>query len=1154
MEINTAFRILEIAHTKDEDEIAGAYRRLLPKYNPEDDAEGFKNLRMAYETAISYARAKEDETDDEPKTETEIWMKKVETLYQDILSRGDVEKWKQLLDDDVCVGLDTSIEARDRMLVFLMDNHYLPHEVWKKIADTFQIVEDFSELEKEFPTDFLNYVRYYAENEGFFPYALFEYISLDGENAQPDLYIQKLLEIKRSIDMNQCDGCIEKLDNLRDYDIYHPFEDVERLKLYCRQLEKKNAEALEEPGEKEEAKEIRENCRLLIDKLSEIPAEYGYVYTYIGETLWCMGMKEEAYSVWKDVLEKHPDAYHAKFCVARYLYDKGRYEEADAVAEELCRINDTDEKLRDLMVKINEVLIVKYKDQLERGEENPAHKGQDLMLELGWKLWQNERMGDAIKLMESFSPDEKNEYGYYNLFGRLLYHNKEYKRALPYIRRWNVLLQNLDGLEPEEKEKRLRRKPLSYSYLAGCLCEQGDMEAAEKSIKEAIGLAGKTQELLDYMQQYAGMLLKWERYNDAVDICDDILKEDNQYYPAYLIHQEACFRLKKGQEVVDDFRMATRIVAGYYRPYMYAAMIYQYYGQYQDGLKVLQEARENNVTFHIRMMFAEVQMKRHLAKNEAERKELLLQLKDITKKMEDKWKNKAENPDAAEDRESVDIEEIYCERVYLYWDNNDFANAIVWINKALAKNQNNAHYHMIKGDLLSDDGNKKDDLRFADAAISYRTALAKGIQDNPWLYYSLGYCYERLDAMDKAVFYYKKALDIRAPYENICKRLVDYYLGQYATTHKKADLENAMTYADIEFDAEETAYSLWLKGRVYEHGTEFDKAVEAYEKAAALLEDGKASGVESYVVWQQLGNCYRRLMQYDKAVMCLETSIRKLNGCNVVQPYWNLAICYEMMAKYEKAIEYYKQAEEAAVYKEDLWQNIGDCYRYLARYDEAMAAYEKADKEEMNLNHAEVLFAKGDYKRAEQFYKKTVLKKSKSNLDYDYILLGDFYLENLQEYKKAIACYVKAKNANNAGYNKIRADIDMIKAYYMSGNAKEAKAHARLALAEFQETYNMTEEEYLSAAPYRSIDLYRFGWIYLGLGDVEKAKEYFRRMEEGTLCKNCKHNGCYEAQLYLGIIYYMQGDMCAAKEALEEAVRRNPHDWFSRQMLKKIKR
>ncbi len=745
-------------------------------------------------------------------------------------------------------------------------------------------------------------------------------------------------------------------------------------------------------------------------------------------------------------------------------------------------------------------------------------------------------MGDALALMESFSPDEKCEYGYNNLFGRLLYHNKEYERSLPYLRRWNELIQNLDGIEPEEKEKRLKRKPLSHSYISGCLYKLGDRDAAEENVKLAISLAATTQEMLSYMQQYAGMMLKWERYNDAVDVCDDIIKGDNQYYPAYLMHQEACFKLKKGQEVVDDYRMATHIVAGYYRPYMYAAMVYYYYGQYQDGLDVLKEAREYHVTFNLRMMLVEVQIKRHLAQDEKEREELFEILADIVKKLESGELNEDEQD------EQPSIDEIYCERVYLYWDNNDFVNAIAWIDRAIKKCRNHARYHLIKGDLLSDDGNNRDNSRFSDAILSYKSAISYGIQDNPWLYYSLGYCYERLDDMDTAVTYYKKALDICAPYENICKRLVDYYLNQYARTHRLEDLQSAMTYADMEVTAEESAYSLWLKGRVYEHGTEFDKAVESYERAVELAENGAESKVESYILWQQLGNCYRRLMKYDKAVMCLETSIKELNGRKFVQPYWNLAVCYESMTKYEKAIEYYMQAAEFAVNEEELWQNIGDCYRYLGRYDEAMTAYEKADKEGLNLNHAEVLFAKGDYKGAEHFYRKTVLKKSKENLDFDYILLGDFYLENLQDYKKALACFEKSKKLNQEVYNQIRANVDMVKAYYMSKNYKKAKQCAELALAVFKETYDISEEEYLSAAPYRSIELYRFGWIYLGLGDVEKAKCYFRKMEEGTLCKNCKHNGCYEAQLYLGIIYFMQGDIAEARKAFEEAIRRNPHD------------
>ncbi len=123
-----------------------------------------------------------------------------------------------------------------------MDNVCLPHEVWKEIADTFQIIEEIDELEEYFPRDFLDYIKYHAENKNSIPFDLFEYRGLDGEDANPDAYIRELLSVKRKIDMGQTEACMDALDNLKDYGIYHAYEDVERLKIYIKQLEENAAE------------------------------------------------------------------------------------------------------------------------------------------------------------------------------------------------------------------------------------------------------------------------------------------------------------------------------------------------------------------------------------------------------------------------------------------------------------------------------------------------------------------------------------------------------------------------------------------------------------------------------------------------------------------------------------------------------------------------------------------------------------------------------------------------------------------------------------------------------------------------------------------------------------------------------------------------
>ena len=56
--MNDFFNTLGIEATKEEKKIKEAYRARLHAVNPEDDPDGFKRLREAYEEALKYARQK----------------------------------------------------------------------------------------------------------------------------------------------------------------------------------------------------------------------------------------------------------------------------------------------------------------------------------------------------------------------------------------------------------------------------------------------------------------------------------------------------------------------------------------------------------------------------------------------------------------------------------------------------------------------------------------------------------------------------------------------------------------------------------------------------------------------------------------------------------------------------------------------------------------------------------------------------------------------------------------------------------------------------------------------------------------------------------------------------------------------------------------
>lgn len=60
MDFNAVFEVLGIEPTKDENLIRSAYRAALPANNPEDNPEGFKLLRKAYERAMHFSEAADE--------------------------------------------------------------------------------------------------------------------------------------------------------------------------------------------------------------------------------------------------------------------------------------------------------------------------------------------------------------------------------------------------------------------------------------------------------------------------------------------------------------------------------------------------------------------------------------------------------------------------------------------------------------------------------------------------------------------------------------------------------------------------------------------------------------------------------------------------------------------------------------------------------------------------------------------------------------------------------------------------------------------------------------------------------------------------------------------------------------------------------------
>ena len=139
------------------------------------------------------------------------------------------------------------------------------------------------------------------------------------------------------------------------------------------------------------------------------------------------------FEISKKICENIPDNVTAKYFSAKYYKQNEQYYEARKELEELLTIIDQNDDVIALFKEVNEKLIEQYLQKIENSIEDEHFPGYELVIETGWMLYQNDRIEEAIKLLEKYEiPGEEYRYSYTNLFGRVLYKRTAYKKALPY--------------------------------------------------------------------------------------------------------------------------------------------------------------------------------------------------------------------------------------------------------------------------------------------------------------------------------------------------------------------------------------------------------------------------------------------------------------------------------------------------------------------------------------------------------------------------------------------------------------------------------------------------------------------------------------------------------------------------------------------------
>lgn len=1122
MEKELIFHILEMDGLTDERAVKAAYRKKLKVTNPEDDPEGFRKLREAYEQALMLLQEEreKDSKEEKEKTELELWIGQVDEVYRDFRSRGDVKAWRELLDAEVCQGLDSSLDARDAMLGYLLSHFYLPMEVWQCLDREFQFVEDYESLKEQYPADFLDYVKHYTEYEYFIDFS--RMTLRDGADRNPDVnvdaYIRGYMELRGLCDQQEYNSAEEKLSELEAYGVWYPWEEAEKVKLILAR------------GDLEKASE-------LADWMYAYWPENGYMVSMAAEAKWNAGEKETAFSWWSQV----PDAYGAKVGMIRYYLEKEETaEKAKEMALDLWEEDGSGQRADEYIERANEILLQKYRRQLDESEDED---GKDAVrVEMAWCEYQNKHPEEAIRILDEITPGEDIYYTYHNLKGRVLAALDRNKEAIPELRLWLSLIEQTVDDGSEESVKRFRRKGTACLMLGICLSREKKYEEAAEYLNRAKEETDDIYDRLGAMSSLAQVWLSMKEYEKAVDECEAVFALDAGYYPAYLTRQEAYFEMRNAQGVVDDYHRAVEIYPGHYKPYLMAIQVFLIYDQYDDAKQTLDRALENQVEFSDRMKYFQAKTLRYLSESQEDRKEPMEILQGLKQSI-----------DPAE-TDMEDLSEIDFEIALLYWDDDQYDRALNSLEKAIRQNPSKSQHYMVKGEVLRGKGEYK-------KALDAYAAAREEYDETAGYHYGIGCCKEELGEEDAALESFLEAVKWNDSYRDVNEKIADIYLERYKRTCAVEEYKQAVHYADLEVEKQEGCYILVHRGLMHRTAMRLQKAIRDFEKALTFQP-------EDWAAYNNIGYSYKHMGEYEKSIEMYEKALEMLkrHGERRILPYSNMADCYEILGDYELAIVCYQMDLEWYPDRTVFYEEIGDLYFYMKDYDNAIRSYETAgsrwnDKEHL-LKIGDVWFARGKQRRAKAFYKKAVqtadIKEDAyvRHTDYAERLMNHFF-----DYGAAVTVLEKAgKGYENGGWNasvisRAHNERFLARAYYLLGNRKEAAVHAKKAY-DLYLADAASEEAYLAYPARRPLHLSRIGECSLYMGDAGRAYEMFRLMDAGYRCEHCRCRECYEKYRNLGLYCLCLGE-AHKKEALEyyeKAYELCPVDQEVEEMVKKLRK
>lgn len=1106
--------VLGIEQTKDLERIRDAYREKLMRVNPEDDPEGFKELREAFEEATRLAKQEDEEQEGFDDTPVGRWMQRVHDTYQDYAMRIDGERWDELLADDVCFGLDTKEEAEEELLRYLSEHHLLPHVIWHRIEAAFDIEAREDELTEHFPKDFLEYIINNAKYEDNIDYYLFEE---DDPELPYDNFLTTYLRMLGALqerDVQRAEHCMEQLEEMP---LTHPYQRIQKVRLL---ISKKNFD---------EADLVAEEIIAAYPDL--LPARM-----MEAELHWSKEEYAAAAEWYGKVLELVPEHAGARCGIADCRMANGEYAEAKAIYKELLNVNRFDTYVHKCMMDCNEKLIPYYEEKLI---ENP--EDDESRLELSWCMYQNYRFDDAYKLLKGQNRSTIYELDFSYLRGRCLLQMERGEEAEKCLWHWTELFPQYAQAEGEPGKRNREREGLVYFFIAEI---KSDAELFEEALR--VNDLAMEHALVDkgmVLTQRGTILQKLGRFDDAAEHLTQALELEPNNFDAFINRGECMEGMKRFQEALDDYDAAIRAYPYYVKPYIQQVKIFMRFEMFEQAEQVLERFGQFEIESDQVLLY-----RAKLCREKGSGDEGMKLLSELEEKLADE--------EHVTDLAEKDV--FYHEKALAwYYQSGDdhLQKTCDALDQALAENNLEPRYYYFYGNVLWEMGNLNGALE------RFEQALKVG-GENPNVYFQMaGVYHDKNDAKEEEML--NKVIELYPEHDEVYGRLGQFY-------ERRGRYFDAVDAYTKQLERSPSGYYYVARGLLHFQFGKNEESMADYESALKINDNNAYANYNMGRIHLAQGNLEEAKLLFERAIEVAERPTEIF--------YRYLAKCYCRMGKHEKAIEIFQKQIELGVNPVNGYYYMGRVYRTMMKGDAALEAFQKGRLQKNSGNRGfdsaivelcvDVLDAVGkdahkkrwlggkffaDTSDAENTAQKYLNEMKAKNPTSDEVRdTYAYYYHETGQYSKE---YKLRKQAHKYGafdwYHYAQAVAKMIEAPEGPFSKKdEYEEQLRDALKKAKEKAKAGLWDYESRASYLKL----LAGISIDEGDLAAAKDFLTELSRTQMCDHCFETQCYEYYYQLARYEMAAGNHAAALEAVRTACQIAPDDKQCRDLAKELEK